>query len=263
VNLVTPKCYYSDIDNKGESHILLIEDLSNLENGNRFLGCSYHDALHVVTQFARFHAQWWETSELTNLSWLPDLDTVYDFSQTPETFDSAWKVFKQKMEGIPFYVLEIGERYSEHVIEVLNTLFQTPPRAVLHFDLHLDNLFFLRTVTHTQVIVVDWQLITRGRGIVDIACFLGQNLESNVRRQHELELLESYYRGLVDSGVPDYSFQDCWHDYRLALLFHLFGFVFSLGADSFTSEQEKFLIEHIIPRNMIAVEDLNAGELLL
>ena len=53
-----------------------------------------------------------------------------------------------------------------------------------------------------------------GVGPSDVAYFLGNAVEPEVRRSCERDLVAGYHRRLVDDyGVDDYSFDQCWDDY--------------------------------------------------
>ena len=38
------------------------------------------------------------------------------------------------------------------------------------------------------------------------------------RRRHENRLLEMYHSVLIQHGITGYSFEQCWDDYRMALV---------------------------------------------
>ena len=84
------------------------------------------------------------------------------------------------------------------------------PVTLMHGDLRLDNLFF----EGERVLFIDWQLVRRGPPMYDIAYLLSCGLTDEASAH---ELIESYHRALVREGVTDYSLQQAWLDYRLAL----------------------------------------------
>ena len=51
----------------------------------------------------------------------------------------------------------------------------------------------------------------------DLAGFLVGYLDTSERRRHENRLLEMYYSVLIH-GITGYSFEQCWDDYRMALV---------------------------------------------
>lgn len=50
-----------------------------------------------------------------------------------------------------------------------------------------------------------------------MAYFLGQNVEPELRRTCEAELMSIYHETLVRDGVTNYTLDDCWKSYRLNL----------------------------------------------
>jgi hypothetical protein len=65
---------------------------------------------------------------------------------------------------------------------------------------------------------IDWQTAVRGRGPIDVANLFVSSLHPGDRQAAERELLPRYRDLLVQAGVRGYSWEDCWLDYRLAVL---------------------------------------------
>jgi hypothetical protein len=77
-------------------------------------------------------------------------------------------------------------------------------------------MMFANTEDDPALTLIDWQLIHYGPGVCDISYFFIFSLPVNLRRQAERELLQLYHAALVEHGVTDYSFEQCWQDYRLS-----------------------------------------------
>ncbi|MCH7801758.1 MAG: DUF1679 domain-containing protein, partial [Chloroflexi bacterium] len=107
-----------------------------------------------------------------------------------------------------------------------------------------------------------WQGIRRGRGVRDVAYFLSENLQIEDRRAIELGLLKDYHQILTGNGVQDYSFEQCLHDYKLSLLQRFRALVSTIAAMPFTKDEIQMHIDILLPRNIAAILDHNAGELL-
>jgi thiamine kinase-like enzyme len=226
-------------------------------------GCSLQDAELAIRHVAKLHAEWWASPKLDDMSWLPDLDVVYDPQAFQDLYLQMWQPFLKKVgHHLPEMIREIGARYGRSFIEVSTHLFITAPRTLVHWDYQLDNLFFASSEGGTRLTVIDWQLVTRGRGVTDVAYFLGQNVSPKDRRTNEMHILRMYYATLVENGVQGYSFEQCLRDYRLAMLFWLYAMVITVGGGWFTEEQEAAIVDVLLPRASAAVLDLNAGELL-
>ena len=93
-------------------------------------------------------------------------------------------------------------------------LFDSGPGTLIHKDVQADNIFFADA--DGEVILIDWQMATVGRCVIDAASWIRGQLEPEVRRTVESQLLRSYHDALVANGVQDYTFEECKSDYRLA-----------------------------------------------
>ena len=77
---------------------------------------------------------------------------------------------------LPDSLHDSGSRLGEHRGEILRRL-NSRPRTLVHGDYHLDNLMFGEEVD--QIAIVDWQFLSKGRGIWDVGLFLCQSLRSD------------------------------------------------------------------------------------
>ena len=68
--------------------------------------------------------------------------------------------------------------------------------GLVHGDYRLDNMLFGRPGSLRDLTVVDWQTVTWGPALTDVAYFLGCALPSADRRAHYDELLAAYHGGL-------------------------------------------------------------------
>ena len=259
-SLPTPTCYYSDVNTETGMHILLLEDLAPARSGSRVAGCSLDQAEIAVSHIANFHATWWEKPQLEEISWLTDVD--FDPVALSDAHDRWWPDFLRQAEHrLPDPIKEIGERLGQHRANIMRHL-GTSPRTLLQGDYHLDNLFFGTPEGGLPFAVVDWQRMGRGRGVGDVAEFLGGSLQPDDRRAIEMDLLRAYHQILVDNGIQGYTFEQCLHDYRLSLLLRFGALISTIAAMPFTREQIQIHIDILLPRNSAAILDHNAGELL-
>ena len=72
-----------------------------------------------------------------------------------------------------------------------------------------------------EMAVCDWQIVSRARGPYDVAYFLSQSVNPADRRAIEMDILHRYHEKLLERGVPEYSFDQCFDDYRRSAMFCL------------------------------------------
>jgi hypothetical protein len=67
------------------------------------------------------------------------------------------------------------------------------------------------------VVAVDWQVVTVGSPLRDVAFLVATGLSTASRRTGERGIVEAYHRRLFALGVDGYSIEQCWEDYRYGL----------------------------------------------
>lgn len=91
------------------------------------------------------------------------------------------------------------------------------PVTLVHGDLRINNVMITDVDKGAVRAVLDWQTAVRGRGPMDIASLFTSSLQPDDRRVAEAELIPAYHQLLLRLGVRDYTFDECWRDYRLAV----------------------------------------------
>ena len=122
--------------------------------------------------------------------------------------------------------------------------------------------------------MLDWQLVSAGSGLVDLAYFLAQSLTPEARRRDQDGLLRLYHETLREHGVRDYPFEACARDYRLGVLVAMWVAVMAAGvagrspAPDADANERRFqeramaLAKLLAERNVEAILDTGAASLL-
>ena len=213
VAINTPPCYFADIFEKGPEFFLLLQDLAPAEQGDQLAGCSPMVARAALQELVGLQSAGWCNSSLQELKWLYDADKI-DLVDT-------MKLYRQTLPG---FVERYGPNLAADevaIIQQVGAAASTPLNAafpdifsLLHVDYRLDNLMIRSLGDDTTITAVDWQSLTLGPPMNDVAYFIGAGLEPDVRTPVEEELVRGYYEGLIDAGVGDFSWDDCWLGYR-------------------------------------------------
>lgn len=137
---------------------------------------------------------------------------------------------------------ELGDRLDARdrdtlgeIVKLIDPWLQLLPGTfgLLHGDYRLDNMLF--DTAGGRLVVVDWQTTGIGLPARDLAYFLGSSLPEADRAGYERGLVADYHRALLSYGVPDYSEDTCWRDYRLGMpqipMLTLLGFAFATATD--------------------------------
>ncbi len=251
-----PKRYYSDMRLDTNEYILLIEDMAPAPVGEQLAGCSVEHARAIVPQLATFHAHFWESPRLETLDWLPYYnDPSHQHAQA--SYQMAWPPFLQFVgDKLPPEVRDAGERLTDKVVHLQNLL-SAPPITVMHGDFRLDNLVF-PTADAKDIVALDWQITSRGRGAFDLGYFLCTSLSPADRAAHEQELVGSYVDTLAANGVRNYGVEECMRDYRTTAMFNWVYTVIVIGSLDTGNERGVALFHEMLGRSTAAIAELEA-----
>ena len=248
--------YYSSFDDASGDFVLLMEDFGSRRMIDQVTGVTSDDAERVVTALARHHAAWWASEELTAAEWAVRLQDPPNPQALVPALQASWPIIESQFADLlPGPMLDAARRMPDHVVSLMEQL-SAPPVTLLHGDSRLDNFFF-----DDHVAVVDWQICGLGRGPYDIAYFLSQSMRPELRKEHERALVERYHATLLQSGVDGYSLDECWTDYRKAVLF-VAVYPLNAGSVDLVNERAVELFRMMLSRSAQAILDLDALEFL-
>jgi hypothetical protein len=242
--LTRPECYHvaADTRSKRPKFCFLIENAVIGAAGGDGAALQYQrvegirDTTHmgmVLDELATFHARWWGCSgskpplqwafhPLTSLGGLGrnavPLLTKQALSLLPklasdETYPDGTPVPKL---GAEYSFLLGWKKQLKGRLRYLTKQLLRPPLTLCHCDAHLENIFFHERYEGGAAFI-DFGNMMFKHALSDIAFFLGTCVDPEVRQQHEKDLVRRYWQKLVESGVEEYSFDLCWHDYRMQM----------------------------------------------
>jgi Phosphotransferase enzyme family len=213
-----PVCYYAAVDENDGRCVILLQDLTTARRGRSTDACSPVEVGRAIEAIVPLHARWWQNSDVESRRWL-DPEAIMPLEATKPEFVDQWPAFLEKL-SIPItdQVRQFGEWAAVELRAVMQRLFYEPPLTVIHNDFQADNLLFGQASDSVPLIVLDWQMLVRGRGPVDLAYLLSGSVDPEDRRRHELDLVARYAVQLEAAGVRNYDAIQCLEDYRAALL---------------------------------------------
>jgi aminoglycoside phosphotransferase (APT) family kinase protein len=134
----------------------------------------------------------------------------------------------------------------------------------VHGDYRMDNLMFFPGSTPDDtdgMAAVDWQTVGVGLPARDLAYFLETSLDPELRRAHEQHLVAAYHAALVSHGVADHSLEECFDDYRYAMLQGPLITVFGAAYGTPTERGDEMFLA-MISRSCHAIRDLATLDLI-
>jgi len=248
-------------EESGLSHIILEniskthETLSGLPFG---LAPSKQYFEKAIESLAQIHAFWWDHNKLKELS---------KQSRGPISLF----LLRVKKEALPRFLEDVGDQLSDKRLSLLKTIFSLYPSALqnrfnkknltlIHTDSHLGQFFYPKNIKSEKykTILGDWQGWNIGVGGLDLSYMIGFYLFPENRHLIEKELIKHYHNHLIKLGIKNYSWDDCWYDYKLFTLFNIYTCIWWWNMGTVSSSFFWAKLE----TSLSTLEDLNCMELL-
>ncbi len=259
LSISTPRCYFAEIEGQGPHFAVLMSDEAPAEQGDQIAGCDEEVALAAVLELAGLHAPAWNDASLLPAGWLGRPSAELS-AATHDRYRTL----------LPGFLDRYGGRLEQDSREILSVYDEAEsawtgdapdPFSLVHIDYRLDNLLIDPRTSPPPITAVDWQSITIGRPLGDVAYFLGGSLDPALRRRCEEEIVGAYHQRLIAAGIDGYSREACWSDYRLGAFA---GFGVCVIASMMVRETERGneMFVAMTRRHTRHALDLNSAELL-
>ena len=220
------RCYAVEYDPQRRRTHLLLEDISDTHGVPRFpdawpIPPSYVILEQIVDALTICQAACWDHSRLSELP-----------GGYPASACSPLSI-QHGVQHYPQFAESLGDRLSPGVRQIFESALGAYPLlsrrmatrrhfTITHGDFIFGNVMFPHNPDQEMVRIVDWELCTVNLGTFDLAEVLSLHWDAGLYSERERDLVARYYAGLQARGVADYSWDQCWYDYRLALINHLF-----------------------------------------
>ena len=184
-------CYQTDYQPETGYFTLLLDDAAPAAVGDEIRGATIADAKLALTQLGRLHAPLIGSEALADAEWLNRETPV-----NQELITALYAGFADRYgDAITGEQREVCERlvngFDAYVAEEAEQV-----KGLVHGDYRLDNMLFGRPGSLRDLTVVDWQTVTWGPPMTDVAYFIGCALQVEDRQAHYDELLQAYHDGL-------------------------------------------------------------------
>ena len=218
----TPRALVTEISDDGGAFVLLFEDLGPARGGNQLAGCSLADAREAVRQLAGLHAPSWGNADMTGQPWLAAKPA--SIAALTNAYPFATQIFAERYAGqLAPELMDVCQRLAANIDHWFGRTAARP--CLVHGDYRLDNMLFDIKGGAEPLGVLDWQTLTVGSGLTDLAYFTGAGVGTTLAA-HEVELIALYLAAMAEHGVP-LAQADVWNDYRRGVLHGVSTAVFS------------------------------------
>lgn len=227
LDVSVPRCFFAGNDPQNNQALVILEDLDlkRVEFCRVDRPLSYEQAAANLDAQARYHAKYWNHAALDDpneLGWVPVLDPLPDGAagayQHGQFEPATYAKYMDMPRGVAVPKIFHDRDRMHAAIVQLRSIDRQTPRALLHGDAHLGNMYFEADTPG----FLDWQVVRQGPWSHDVTYFMISALDMLDRRRYERRLLQYYLDRLVAHGGPVLPREDAWRAYRAQIMYGLF-----------------------------------------
>ena len=196
-------CYHAGFDGDTGVFHLLLGDAGPAVVGDEIRGATIEQAMLAMTELGRLHAQLLGEAAMADVEWLN--------REAPMNQALIAQLYAGFAERYGENIVPAHREVCERLVASFDAYLAAEAAAdrvhgLVHGDYRLDNMLFGEPGADRPLTVVDWQTVTWGPAMTDVAYFLGCALPDDVRRDNYDALLRAYHNALrpdVALGLDD------------------------------------------------------------
>ncbi len=257
----SPRLFYADFDDETHRFVLVLEDFCTMAMVDQFTGADEGQAQVAIRAAAKLHGFYWNKESILIQSGFGQVLNRRKRFFFQEMYSDHLKTAFRNFDD---FFTPSNRRLAEYLGAGLAQHLKARakmPRTLTHGDYRLDNMFFGATGTD-DFAAIDWQVSGLHSGLRDVSYFLAGSVLPETRRKIEKDALLDYYGLLRSSGVENFTYEECWRQYRAHTLDGLILLVFVCGGLELEEEDDRNLARMGLKRILAATEDLDAEEFL-
>jgi hypothetical protein len=210
-NLPVPLCYDAFVSEETGEFVIVLEDISSdytapdsaiLQDKNIWFACA--------ESLAKFHAAFWNHEIIAR----DDEESEHDAQSDRECLQSFLNDFKDKFDDKTKTKLKNAMEINISLINQISRRIREKKNVTIcNGDSHIYN-FMLPTERKNKPLMVDFQFWGEGLATGDLAHLTRVSFSDEFKKDIQIPLIEHYYKTLLSHGVADYSWEECFRDYR-------------------------------------------------
>lgn len=183
-------CYHAAVDAATGVFHLLLGDAGPAVVGDEIAGATTEQAMLAVVELGRLHGPLLGDAALAEAPWLN--------RDAPLTQAMISNLYTGFIDRYGDQIAPQRRTVCERLVAAFDGYLgaQTGIHGLVHGDYRLDNLLFGTAEADRALTVVDWQTVSWGPALTDLAYFLGCALATPDRRAHYDALLRAYHQAL-------------------------------------------------------------------
>ena len=187
------RCYHASYQPETGMFTLLLDDAAPAQAGDEIRGAAIDEARLALTQLAGLHGPLIGSETLAEAGWL-NRESPMNQAMITGLFNGFAARYGDAITPQQRLVCQrLVDSFDDYLAQESA---DDRIKGLVHGDYRLDNMLFGRPGSLRDLTVVDWQTVTWGPALTDVAYFLGCALPTADRRDHYDDLLAAYHRAL-------------------------------------------------------------------
>lgn len=186
-------CYHAAVNTATGAFDLLLGDAGPAVVGDEIAGATSEQALLGVVELGRLHGPLLGDASLADAPWLNRASPLNQAMIAPLY---AGFIDRYGEEIAPEHRVVCDRLVAAFDGYLAQESAADRIRGLVHGDYRLDNMLFGTAGADRPLTVVDWQTVSWGPALTDLAYFLGCALRTQDRRERYDELLRAYHEAL-------------------------------------------------------------------
>ena len=219
-----PKCFKCFSTKDKYDYYIVLEDLSKKYlNAEKINFCNKEHWKYAVNALANFHMLFWNN--------IPDSYLKLNQGSLNEIERDNIKLYNSFIKFAEYCSIRLNNdayKIIKHSIPIEKKIaieqyrrYQNKENlTIVHGDAHNNNFLYPKSKKKCAYII-DWQFWDFGIGTYDLRHLLGLGLNNRMRK-YQKELVEYYYEIITRRKDLNYSWDECWRDYKLGIIDNLF-----------------------------------------
>jgi len=189
-------CYHSAYDADMGAFHLLLGDAAPAVVGDEIKGATLEQAILALTELGKLHAPLLGDTTVARADWL-NRESPMNQALIGQLYAGFSERYADRIAPEHRVVCErLVASFDAYLAAEAERL-----HGLVHGDYRLDNMLFGQAGAERPLTVVDWQTVTWGPAMTDVAYFLGCALPEQLRRDHYEALLRAYHGALGPNAV--------------------------------------------------------------
>ena len=186
-------CYHAAFDAQTGAFDLLLGDAAPATVGDEIRGATADQAQLALAELGRVHGSVLGDTAMGQVEWLNR-----DAPVNQALISGLYAAFTERYDGL---ITPEQRLVCDRLVESFDDYLAAEgdpdrPQGLVHGDYRLDNMLFGDPGADRPLTVVDWQTVTWGPALSDVAYFMGCALPVAQRREHYDALLTTYHQAL-------------------------------------------------------------------